>query len=211
MNALISIIIFLMTTAAGQDRLVIGEFSDCLKKKLPCGWEKFKSVSGVKLEQDSQGFFVSIKSADDVQAISRRIGFESGEFPFIQWRWKAVTFPGGAREDVKKKNDCAAGVYVAFKGNYPFNHILKYTWSTTLPVGTVLPSPFGKNTRIFVIESGTGRRGEWVTEKRNLRDDYQKAFGSPPPPIEGVALQSDSDNTGTSAEADYADIVAVKE
>jgi hypothetical protein len=211
MNALIPALILLMSNAASQDRLAIGEFSDCLKKNLPCGWDKFKSISGVKLERDSLGFFVSIKSSDDVQAISRRIRFETGDFPVLKWRWKAVTFPQGAREDIKKKNDCAAGVYVAFKGTYPFNHILKYAWSTSLPVGTILPSPHGKTTMIFVIESGTAHRGEWITEKRNIRDDYQKAFGSTAPPVEGIALQSDSDNTGTSAVANYADVVAGKD
>jgi hypothetical protein len=211
MNALIPALIIMTANAAGQDRLAIGEFSDCVKKNLPCGWDKFKSVSGVKLEKDSLGFFVAIKSTDDVQAICRRTRFDSGEFPYLKWRWKAITFPEGAREDVKKKNDCAAGVYVAFKGTYPFNHIIKYVWSAFLPAGTVLPSPHGKNTVIFVIQSGPAHRGEWIAEKRNIRDDYQKAFGSAPPSIEGIALQSDSDNTGTSAAGDYADVVAVKD
>jgi hypothetical protein len=37
--------------------------------------------------------------------------------------------------------------------------------------------------------------------------DYRAAFGEDPPPINGVAIMTDTDNTGESATAYYGDIV----
>ncbi|MDX1801592.1 MAG: DUF3047 domain-containing protein, partial [Marinobacter sp.] len=36
--------------------------------------------------------------------------------------------------------------------------------------------------------------------------DYRRAFGKAPPPIVGIGIMSDSDNTGESATAWYGDI-----
>jgi hypothetical protein len=192
-------------------QLALGNFSNCVKNGLPCDWEKYKSASGVSLQQDSLGYFVNIKSHDDVQGMSRRLRFNVKDYSMLKWRWKVHVFPDSAREDIKKKNDCAAGIYVAFKGFYPFNHVLKYTWSATLPEGTMLPSPHNSNAMVFVLRSGPANSDEWVSEKRDIAADYQKAFGSPAPLVEGIALQTDSDNTKTFSCADYAEVIASKE
>jgi len=54
------------------------------------------------------------------------------------------------------------------------------------------------------------RLNQWVTEERNLYEDYKKAFGLEPPMISGVAIMTDTDNTGDSATAFYGDIVFKK-
>ena len=41
---------------------------------------------------------------------------------------------------------------------------------------------------------------------RDVEADYRAAFGEAPPPISGVALMTDADNTGGSALAYYGDI-----
>jgi hypothetical protein len=46
-----------------------------------------------------------------------------------------------------------------------------------------------------------------VTEERNLYQDYKHAFGEEPPMISGVAVVTDTDNTGESAVAYYGDIL----
>ena len=37
--------------------------------------------------------------------------------------------------------------------------------------------------------------------------DYREAFGEEPPPVVGIAIMSDSDNTGEKATAWYGDIL----
>jgi hypothetical protein len=60
---------------------------------------------------------------------------------------------------------------------------------------------------MIVVESGPARPNQWVTETRNLYEDYRQAFGEEPPPISGVAIMTDTDNTGESATVHYGDIV----
>jgi hypothetical protein len=174
-----------------QTAIVIDTFSSCVKNRLPCKWEKFRDVN-------------------DVESIGKRVSYSLHDYPEVHWRWRVNDLPPGAREDIKKKNDSAAGIYVAFKGTFPFNHVIKYVWSTTLPVGTVVKSPHNGKVMIFVIEQGPGNINHWMPEERNVLNDYLRAFGSQPPLVEGIAIQTDSDNTKSSASADFDDIFISK-
>jgi len=60
---------------------------------------------------------------------------------------------------------------------------------------------------MVVLQSGTARVNQWTTEKRNVYADYKKAFGKEPSMISGVAIMTDSDDTGESATAWYGDII----
>ena len=93
---------------------------------------------------------------------------------------------------------------------YPFNHVIKYVWSTTLPVGTVTKSPYNHRAMIYVIEQGAHNLNQWVSEDRNVLDDYIKTFGAQPPPVEAIAIQTDSDDTKSSAAADFDDFLISK-
>ena len=59
---------------------------------------------------------------------------------------------------------------------------------------------------MIVVESGPEKVNQWVNEERNVLEDYRKAFGEDPPLVSGVALMTDTDNTGESATAYYGDI-----
>ena len=189
----------------GQSTIVIDTFSSCVKDRLPCNWQKFKEVKGISLQHDSLNYFVSVQSVGDIESIAKRIVYNVHDYPHLHWHWRVHTLPREGREDIKKKNDSAAGIYVAFKGAYPFNHVIKYVWSTTLPVGTVTKSPYNHRVMIYVIEQGQNNLNQWVSEDRNVLDDFLKAFGSQPPPVEGIGIQTDSDNTKSSASADFDD------
>jgi hypothetical protein len=56
------------------------------------------------------------------------------------------------------------------------------------------------------VESGNSMAGQWLTEQRDLVADYRFQFGSDPPEAEAIAVMTDSDNTGESAEAWYGEI-----
>jgi len=57
---------------------------------------------------------------------------------------------------------------------------------------------------------GEPRLNQWVSEERNLYEDYKKAFGKEPSLISGVVIMTDTDNTGESATAYYGDIIFKK-
>jgi hypothetical protein len=60
---------------------------------------------------------------------------------------------------------------------------------------------------MVVVRSGADDVGRWITEERNIVEDYRKAYGTEPPKISGVAIMTDTDNTKSSATAWYGDIV----
>ena len=57
------------------------------------------------------------------------------------------------------------------------------------------------------MQSGSQGLGTWITERRNLIDDYKQAFGAAPEAIEGVRMQINSQHTQSRAEAYWHSIV----
>ena len=56
---------------------------------------------------------------------------------------------------------------------------------------------------MLVLESGGDEVGRWVAETRNLYDDYKRLFGGEPTRLVGVAVMTDTDDTGETATAWY--------
>ena len=100
-------------------------------------------------------------------------------------------------------------VEVVFGEELPGN-ALNYIWANRLPVGEIIANPFTDTTMMVAVNSGVTNTGEWVTVERDIVADYRKAFDREPPKLVGVAIMSDSDNTGASATAWYGDVSLVK-
>ena len=83
---------------------------------------------------------------------------------------------------------------------------LMYVWSGVHPVGTVIANPRTRRIEMIVASSGSGEVGKWQTLKRNLHDDFQRAFGERPGRLTAVGVLTDTDNTRSRAEAWYGDI-----
>ena len=64
----------------------------------------------------------------------------------------------------------------------------------------------GRGSPALFFAGDHGKAGIWVTEERNVYEDYRARFGEDPSAIGAVALMTDTDNTGGEAEAYYGDI-----
>src|SRR6185369_8789890 len=98
------------------------------------------------------------------------------------------------REDIKSKkgDDFAARVYVVFPRTFFWRmRAINYVWSAKMPKGSSAPSPYTANSVIVAVESGDDKVGSWVSEERNIYEDYRKIFGEAPPPAGGVAIMTD--------------------
>ncbi|MGC9315894.1 MAG: DUF3047 domain-containing protein [bacterium] len=186
------------------------DFQTDIPGKFPSGWDS-KDKDGMTavysiFEEDGNPFL-----RGDALGTSVTIGLDRewnlADYPILKWRWRAVTMPAGTNEREKSGNDNVLGMYVVF-GGWPIPQSIKYIWSETLPVGTILPSPFSSKTQMIVIRSGTEGLGEWVVEERNVLEDYRMAFSKPSesPNARGIGVLTDSDNTKTHAVGDYDDI-----
>lgn len=88
---------------------------------------------------------------------------------------------------------------------------MSYVWtSDKIRVGDVVVSPHHAGTsRSIVLQAGKAKLGQWIGERRNIVEDYRRAFGAAPPPsVEVIALWTDNDQTGEPVEAYYGRIVA---
>jgi len=173
-----------------------------------CGWRADRSDATVfSLDQEHGNYFVKIKTNGGTAAIGKSFEFDCHATPYLSWRWRAHVLPGGGNENVKKRDDSGASVYVFFPGILMLKKIVKYVWSTTLPRGTRTVSPFNSSLKVVVLRSGGDSLGIWVKESVNVFEDYTKFFGTSPEKALGVAILSDGDNTNSEAEADYDDFI----
>ncbi len=191
-----------------EKTLVVDTFSSCLSLQdgLPCGWYATqKNVNMFSLQEEDGNRFVKIKTAGGNTSLGVHFSFDADTYRYLSWRWRIHQLPQGAREDKRRYADSAAGVYVIFNGKYKLNRIIKYVWSSTLEPGMITESPFNRRTKIVVLRSGEASAGQWLTENVDVFGDYQRIFGTRPPPVEAIAIMSDSDNTESVVEADYDD------
>ncbi len=94
-----------------------------------------------------------------------------------------------------------------FHGDSPPVATLIYVWANHLEKGTVIDSPYTSRAKIIVLESGPNKKGQWVSEKRNIVEDYCRVFDTKiVPMVSGVAVMTDTDNTGGHAVSWYGDI-----
>ena len=163
--------------------------------------------------RDPAGYLTG-KSQKTSSGLFYLIKFSPKKYPYLSWRWKVDQFPSKSRENDRsrkswiERDDYAVRFYVIFPAMIFTNtRCLEYVWSEDLPQGTILTSPFFKNIKLVVLESGKEKIGEWVEEERNIFEDYKAAFGRfPSGGVGAIALMTDSDNTQSSAEGGYSDI-----
>jgi hypothetical protein len=134
--------------------------------------------------------------------------------PMLAWEWRVNDYPEGADETDDDNNDVAAAVYVTFGRDWLGRpKSIKYTYSSTQPVGTTADYGSLKVLVVASVKDGSPT-GEWMSMKRNVVRDYKTLFGEAPDddtPV-GIQLFSDAD-TGSerTAVADFDDVRVAKE
>jgi hypothetical protein len=59
---------------------------------------------------------------------------------------------------------------------------------------------------MIAVQGKQQATGQWLNEKRNIREDYRRLFGDDIRYVDAVAIMTDTDNTGVEASAYYGDI-----
>ena len=75
-----------------------------------------------------------------------------------------------------------------------------YVWDSRLPPGTVLDNAFTRRIREIVLRGPEAPLHHWVSEQRDVAADFLQLFGDESrtvPPLVGVAIGADADNTHT--------------
>jgi hypothetical protein len=194
-----------VTTALAGEILRIDDFEQGLTPR----WEQksFQGETSYSIVVDDGGQVLHAQSQGTASGLVFKKDYRLQDYPLLNWRWKVRGVIPAGNETTKSGDDYAARVYVVFPHwFFPKTRTISYVWANTLPQGTTVPSPYTGNAMIVAVESGTEKVGEWQTEQRNVLEDYRKLFGEEPPTVGAIAIMTDTDNTGASAEAWYDDL-----
>lgn len=144
-------------------------------------------------------------------ALYQEIEIDLTKTPYLSWRWLIEeTLDGVLNEQTKAGDDYVARIYVIQSGGLAFwrSKALNYVWTSGQEQGARWNNAFGQgNVKMWSLNSGSEGAGDWQSHTRDVRVDWLKAFGEEIDHIDGVAIMTDTDNTGQFATAWYADIV----
>ena len=192
----------------------IENFSKPVQKNgIPDGWEvkedDGKIVCSI-LKNDKENSFLHIMSKKSSGGIHKAVDIDTKQYPYFTWKWKVTKLP--LKGDVRKRStdDQAGNIYIVFPGGFPEtvrSKIVSYLLESNAPKGLMTTSPKRGNTKNIVLESGNEKLGEWITEKRNVYEDYKKLFHEEPPKTVKICIWIDSDDTESEAEAFYDDLM----
>ena len=145
-----------------------------------------------------------LRSRGDNSTISKEIRVDVKTHPVLVWHWKMVALPAGGDCRRRALDDEAGQIYVAFP-RFPTSmrsRIIGYVWDTTAPAGTIVQSESSRLVTYVVVRSGAADVGRWLTETRNVYEDYMRIYGEAPTETAGaVSVAIDSNDTRTSAES----------
>ena len=218
--------------ASAQTAPVVAPFSAAKPGKPAAPWQAVKINERKKLTDydlvDDGGVTVLHASADAAASmLGVPLNVDAKKTPILEWRWRVSGLIADADNAVAAKEDSPARVVLEFDGDMsklgfgdrtraklagnlsgrdlPYATLM-YVWANAAPVGTVIPNPHTNRVQMIVVSSGAGGVGKWQSLKRNVVDDYKKAFNEEPGVLKSMTVLTDTDNTGAKVEAWYGDI-----
>ena len=152
----------------------------------PPGWETLLTFPRVPrhtrytVVPEGEGFVLRAQADASASALYRRLDLDPREPRMLSWRWKVEGVLAHSEPRRKSGDDYAARVYVGFRYD---------------------PATAG----VCIAQSDAGLAGTWVTESHDIYADYRRIVGGggEAPRIEGIALMTDTDDTGERAVAYY--------
>jgi hypothetical protein len=199
---------------------------------IPVVFKKSVKPTRYSLVADGDRTVLRAQAVGAASGLVHRLDANPSLRPVLSWRWRVERLLSGS--DISRKNgdDYPARLYVtfafdaaragwrerlrykaaqlAFGKDLPYSGLC-YVWDSKAALGTMVPNAYAASVKMIVVESGAGKLGQWVQEKRNIVSDYRAAFGFDPPALTGVAVMTDTDDTHESTIAWYGDITLAAE
>jgi hypothetical protein len=198
------------------------------------GWT-FQPLRGVRkttqyaaiTDGEANQVVVEAKAVASAAALGVRLDFDPKQMHMLRFKWKVGNTIESSDPRTKDGDDYAARVYVTFAhdpnrstfkertenaffrtlyGETPPKAALAYVFTNKAKTGEVIASPFTSRVKKIVVDADTASISKWKSFERDIYADYKRAFGDEPTRISGVAIMVDTDNTGETATARFADI-----
>lgn len=213
---------------------VVGDFSaQTPGGELPDTWEPmtFSGIdrhTGYTLIEEDGRTVIKAHSQNAASGLIRFLRIDPAKYPVIQWQWKIDHVLGKGDAKTRQGDDYAARIYVAFafdpdqatwwerarhksaaafSGKEVPGSALNYIWANKAPENSILTNPYISESMMVAVQTGNNLAGRWITEKRNIVEDYRRAFRRTPPEIIGIGIMTDTDDTGEETTGYYGDIL----
>jgi hypothetical protein len=175
---------------------------------IPKGWRAYETIGGrpvydFTVMEDDGHRALQLRSRGDHSTIARRLRISLRATPLLEWSWKVLQFPAGADLRRKETSDLTGHLFVVWPRQPAMlrSRLIGYVWDEKLPADTVEPSRKAGIVTFVIVRSGTAEAARWITERRNVAEDYRRIYGEEPEDAGAVALSIDTNDTRSAAEA----------
>lgn len=167
---------------------------------------------------------LAVNAVSSASMVRRKLAVEPDQLGSLRFSWKVPELIAQADLALRDADDSPVRIVLAFEGDrrrlsprdamlselslaltgeeMPYATLM-YVWCNQRDLDTVVKSPRTDRIRTVVVESGSRRLNQWLDYERNIRADYERAFGEAPGALVGIAIMTDSDNTRSTARAWY--------
>ncbi|MBT9610150.1 DUF3047 domain-containing protein [Aquabacterium sp.] len=188
--------------------------------------DKLKPTAYQVVSWDGVGA-IEAKADHSMALLARPLSVNLASTPVLCWRWRVDAPLKQADMRTKQGDDYAARLYVTFRaapgslslgtrtklavarslfGNQVPDAAINYVWDNRHPIDTRMPNAYTDRAQMWVLRTGASQAGRWVTERRHIGADLRAVFGDLPLAPVQLAVASDTDNTGETARAGFADL-----
>lgn len=203
-----------------------------LWKELPAPavplWEHYrlpgKPATSFRYRRKDGRDAMEVKAVASASALRQKVHIAPSELRHIKFSWKVPALIAEADMAMRDTDDSPVRVVLAFEGdrslfsskNTMLSELLNaltgeplpyatlmYVWCNTRAPDSIIINPRTDRIRKLVVASGGAQLNQWLEYQRDIRTDFERAFGEPPGALIGIGIMSDTDNTKSTAQAWY--------
>ena len=174
---------------------------------------------------------VAVQSSSAASMLRQVVRIEAADLGRLRFSWMVPALIPTANLRDRDFSDSPVRVVLAFEGDrsrfsardamlselahaltgepMPYATLM-YVWGNQSAPGAVLHNTRTSRVRKLVMESGPGKLSQWLEYERDVRADFEKAFGEPPGALVSIGIMTDTDNTRSTATAWYGPIRHVR-
>ena len=156
--------------------------------------------------------------------LRQTVRIEADQLGSLRFSWKVPALIAGADLTGRDTDDSPVRIVLAFEGDrskfsaknsmlselaqvltgepLPYATLM-YVWGNHRPAGSFIINPRTDRIRKLLLESGPVNLGQWLDYERDVRADFEQAFGEAPGALVGIAVMTDTDNTREQTRAWY--------
>lgn len=186
-----------------------------------------KLRTAFRLDRHENRPAVQAQAESSASLLRQRLNLPPDQLGRLQFQWQVENLIAGADMAQREAEDSPVRLIVTFDGDrsrfsaknamlselthaltgepLPYATLM-YVWCNQRPAESVIINPRSDRIRKLVVESGASRLKQWLLYDRDIRADFEKAFGEAPGTLVNMAIMTDSDNTRSSVRAWYGDI-----